>query len=888
LVYSYEPSRKLDLEQYIANLQEKDESGVLYNYIISLKLYKIDLNLTEAYKYVNRSNKDFQNLGEKEQKKILNILNDHYESIDSLTEKIENQAFLVAQNKNSLDALWKYSLYYNNPKNKNLYECSYLIDSLFFTETTRANNLFSYRKYLNSSKYLLLKVKATRKIDSIEQQMAMYILNQSSSGAYESLKDSFDYQSVWLNKLKVHYINCRWTELNNSTEISKYEVLLKDMESYDDIVSKNKGLIEIKKNCKNSIGRINWLLVKQSADEKILLEFIKNPESLDYLDSAMFEVINLIKLSKNLSITDELLTFCEPEYKQILEILRDEIIWGGYTSKIAFLKEQNSLSIYESYKNLISILSELKTTKYSLEVVEAINTVALEYFKEFTTVDEYVDIMVKARNFLNDDIIRHFSSVYKECHPYDSTLVPIIEKSNLYRPRNIDKVTDIGFNYSPKMEWSEGGISASWVGSLGFVVKDANGNNYASYNGIQFKKKLGNGFYLFTNCQRDVNSQNSRNAGFSGFAYSGEDTPFPCDGNDFILYFDPTAKFPLKFVSSLNLERGEDIEIFLPPCYNRLIKQSIVRLTSNDRDSDYKDLKGLYLIDQSRVILPKIYTDVIAMDVIYRGEKQLMLKLVKDDMIGLATIDGKIVIKPVFKNLIIEQHGFNRNNQQIIEYNGKFGIINRDFEIVLDAIYEEVKILGTQYYLYAVNEQIPVPLSSGSRYVVSKTTNSVWKVYNSMSAKFYPSNYGSIDVVGNFYIVSKTNNFQYKYFIDQNFNLVYSPPNNIKIGDCRMGEDNCLTWRGWIDNRNTWGLIFLKEKKLVTISSISWFSSLGTLSSNRILFIDTGNKYGFLDRNGNVVIKPIYDYASYFYNDIATVSLYGQSFKIDKSGKKIN
>ena len=141
--------------------------------------------------------------------------------------------------------------------------------------------------------------------------MAMYILNQSSSGAYESLKDSFDYQSVWLNKLKVHYINCRWTELNNSTEISKYEVLLKDMESYDDIVSKNKGLIEIKKNCKNSIGRINWLLVKQSADEKILLEFIKNPESLDYLDSAMFEVINLIKLSKNLSITDELLTFCE-------------------------------------------------------------------------------------------------------------------------------------------------------------------------------------------------------------------------------------------------------------------------------------------------------------------------------------------------------------------------------------------------------------------------------------------------------------------------------------------------------------------------------------------------------------------------------------------------
>ena len=51
---------------------------------------------------------------------------------------------------------------------------------------------------------------------------------------------------------------------------------------------------------------------------------------------------------------------------------------------------------------------------------------------------------------------------------------------------------------------------------------------------------------------------------------------------------------------------------------------------------------------------------------------------------------------------------------------------------------------------------------------------------------------------------------------------------------------------------------------------------------------DTGNKYGFLDRNGNVVIKPIYDYASSFYHDIATVSLYGQSFEIDKSGKKIN
>ena len=54
-----------------------------------------------------------------------------------------------------------------------------------------------------------------------------------------------------------------------------------------------------------------------------------------------------------------------------------------------------------------------------------------------------------------------------------------------------------------------------------------------------------------------------------------------------------------------------------------------------------------------------------------------------------------------------------------------------------------------------------------------------------------------------------------------------------------------------------------------------------------LAIVKQNGKYGFIDRNNNVVIKPIYDNVLNFSNGIARVKLGYESFKIDKRGNRV-
>ena len=46
------------------------------------------------------------------------------------------------------------------------------------------------------------------------------------------------------------------------------------------------------------------------------------------------------------------------------------------------------------------------------------------------------------------------------------------------------------------------------------------------------------------------------------------------------------------------------------------------------------------------------------------------------------------------------------------------------------------------------------------------------------------------------------------------------------------------------------------------------------------------NKYGFINKKGKTVVKPVYDRVSKFCNGLAYVEKNGRAFYIDKTGKK--
>jgi len=52
--------------------------------------------------------------------------------------------------------------------------------------------------------------------------------------------------------------------------------------------------------------------------------------------------------------------------------------------------------------------------------------------------------------------------------------------------------------------------------------------------------------------------------------------------------------------------------------------------------------------------------------------------------------------------------------------------------------------------------------------------------------------------------------------------------------------------------------------------------------------VQLNGKWGYLDKTGSEVISCIYDEAGDFSNGIATVKLNDESFKIDKSGKRVD
>ena len=51
--------------------------------------------------------------------------------------------------------------------------------------------------------------------------------------------------------------------------------------------------------------------------------------------------------------------------------------------------------------------------------------------------------------------------------------------------------------------------------------------------------------------------------------------------------------------------------------------------------------------------------------------------------------------------------------------------------------------------------------------------------------------------------------------------------------------------------------------------------------------VQKDNKMGFIDMKGNIVIPLIYDYCFYFIDNFAEVKLKGETFKIDKNGKRV-
>lgn len=101
---------------------------------------------------------------------------------------------------------------------------------------------------------------------------------------------------------------------------------------------------------------------------------------------------------------------------------------------------------------------------------------------------------------------------------------------------------------------------------------------------------------------------------------------------------------------------------------------------------------------------------------------------------------------------------------------------------------------------------------------------------------------------------------------------LYFPPIFVgkHIDQLRIGKDsigNLLVYK-WEDR---FGFLLGLSNASVSEDSIS-FRSYKTIAENGLYMVEDGGKWGYVDRNNNVVIKPVYDYVQPFKNGVAKVA----------------
>lgn len=324
-----------------------------------------------------------------------------------------------------------------------------------------------------------------------------------------------------------------------------------------------------------------------------------------------------------------------------------------------------------------------------------------------------------------------------------------------------------------------------------------------------------------------------------------------------------------------------------------------------------------YLDNKGKPILKTEYNDMERVTEIEDDENSYLI-CAKNGQYGVTKKE-----EPLIKNEY-QSIRYDANNQVfVIEKSKKYGIANLDGNIIIPIQYDQIDITGI--YLYAQNEQgITVYNNDGtqanidSNIAILNTSNEKYKIKinNENGTK-----YGVINQEGRQLIEDKYNYIEYlhdNYFIVSNENGklgIVDDRETIKVeinNDSLQKVSNTdLIQTTSTENKTTQIYSKAMEKicemqnamteveedyiKIYNDTEIKYFDKEGKelknteVYSNNKLFIKVeNNQYGFVDRNGNLIVNYQYDKA-YEFNEygFASVKKEGKWGVINEQGEEV-
>lgn len=290
----------------------------------------------------------------------------------------------------------------------------------------------------------------------------------------------------------------------------------------------------------------------------------------------------------------------------------------------------------------------------------------------------------------------------------------------------------------------------------------------------------------------------------------------------------------------------------------------------------------------------------------------------KDGKMGLIDNSGSIIIPNEYKSI---ENLTNRYEDGYIVQNddGKFGVINYNKKIALECKYESIKnIIGNGAYVVKENGTLKIVNSEGQTYLEDKYAD-IKDINNETVIVKQGNNYGLVKLTGeeqtkidyqdltylfsNYYIAKKDNkygiiNTNNEIIIDFNYtNLIYRKTADFIEGiktdfeTDLIDRDMKIRATGIISKVNTEkGYICLRVANEYKYYNFKFEEKKASdiLKSNTLFLDKKDGKYGFINKEGVVVVNYIYDDATqqneYGYSGIKKDGLWGV---IDQKGNII-
>lgn len=262
-------------------------------------------------------------------------------------------------------------------------------------------------------------------------------------------------------------------------------------------------------------------------------------------------------------------------------------------------------------------------------------------------------------------------------------------------------------------------------------------------------------------------------------------------------------------------------------------------------------------------------------------------KVKQADKWGIIDRNGRFILEPNYYQIEFYSFDCKLRGAYSLKYNGKYGLLNQDYKIWTDTLFDRrpecqgdfiFAMQGNQYQLFDSTLKVLIPAEIGTtlNFLFDQTVTHIQK-----------DNKWGFFVKSNYKIIAPQ--FDSQPYFDNGVASVYK---NGKVGFINLEGTFIIPPQYDKAYRPIWGdHIFTVEigGKQINIDRNNQLLDYAPRGPYRegLAAISQNGKEGYIDKKGETVIPPQFDYADIFKNGLANIQVAGKWGTINKKGEMV-